>query len=387
MKITDVEILTLPDGDQAMVLAVVHTESGLHGLGEIGLRDRYLAVRGALEHLRPLLIGQDASRIEHLWQTMARNGFYPADRIVASAVAAVDVALWDLAGKRFGVPTYELLGGRVRDYVPCYAHVPGDNAPPTEFLAACRALVADGWRHLRFAPPDPVGEPGTVLRRTIERFHSARAALGHDVELIIDVHTRLRAADAVTLCREVEGARPYFVEDPLRAEGLESYRMLRSRTAVPLAAGEQLGSKWEFRRLVEEDLVDVARIDVGIAGGITEARKIAGWCETHYIDIATHVPCGPVNAAAALHLNLATSNVRVQEQTRMSARGSERAGGGQTTPEFFDIGFTSAAGRLTPSGRPGLGVEIDLAAARAAPEPRPAERSPLHRPDGTYTNW
>lgn len=376
MKITELEILALPDHDQAMVLVVVHTDDGLYGLGEIGLRDRYLAVRGALEHLRDLIVGQDPSRIEHLWQVMFRNGFYPADRIIASAIAAIDTALWDLAGKRLGVPLYELLGGRVRDRVPCYAHVRTDGADPEEFLDRCRVLVEEGWRHLRFAPPEPAMDPGVLLRRTIERFRTARAALGEDVELILDVHTRLRACDAVTLCRAIEGARPYFVEDPLRCEGLEAYRALRARTGVPLAVGEQLASKWDFRRLVEEDLIDVARIDIGIAAGVTEARKIAGWCEAHYIDVATHVPCGPVNTAVALQFNMAISNVCVQEQTQTFGAAG-----------LFDTGIGVSGGHLTPSDRPGLGVEVDLDAARALPAPRPTERPPLLRPDGTYTNW
>lgn len=379
MRITDLEVLSLPDGGTAMVVAVVHTDTGLYGLGEIGLRDRHHAVRGALTHLRELVVGQDPTRIEHLWQVMSRNGFYPADRVVASAVAAVDVALWDLAGKRLDVPMYELLGGRVRDHVPAYTHVGADSDDPEALVEACRRLVAAGWRHLRFAPPQSgtLLDPRASMRQTVRQLKAAREALGDEVELILDVHTRFDPPDALTLCREIEPLRPYFVEDPLRAEGLENYRMLRLRSGVPLAAGEQFASKWEFRRVIEEDLIDFARIDIGNAGGLTEARKIAGWCEAHYIGIATHVPIGPINTAAAAHFDLATSNARLQEYTQPpdSVAGA-----------IFGTGVHQSGGRLTVERRPGLGVTVDLPAARAQ-QAITSERPPLHRPDGSYTNW
>ncbi|MFC7586497.1 enolase C-terminal domain-like protein [Nonomuraea antimicrobica] len=197
------------------------------------------------------------------------------------------------------------------------------------------------------------------------------------MELILDVHTRLDPPEAVTLCREIEAARPYFVEDPLRSEGLDAYRMLRARTGVPLAAGEQFGSKWEFQRLVEPDLIDYARVDVGVAAGLTEARKIAAMCETHYVKLATHNPLGPVTAASSLHLNLATPNAAVQEH--------------QTQPEpVIDALFTARpvirAGRVEVSDLPGLGVDLDRAAARRY-QAVAAERPHLRTPDGAFTNW
>jgi len=138
VRITDVEVLTVPDRGDSMMLVVVDTDEGVHGLGEVGIRTRQEAVRGALRHLRELLVGQDATRIEHLWQLMSRSGFFPADRLLSSAISAVDVALWDIQGKTLGVPLYRLLGGRVRDWVPCYTHVAGEDGPPEAFAASCR---------------------------------------------------------------------------------------------------------------------------------------------------------------------------------------------------------------------------------------------------------
>ncbi|GAA1361620.1 mandelate racemase/muconate lactonizing enzyme family protein [Streptomyces beijiangensis] len=380
MKITGLEVLTLPDHGDSMMLVVVDTDEGIHGLGEVGIRSRQKAVAGGLEHLAELIVGEDPRRIEHLWQVMFRRGFFPADRILGSAIAAVDVALWDIRGKALDVPVHELLGGRVRDHVPAYVHV-GDGYHDREgFLDRCRELVADGWSHLRFAAPhdaDDVLDARRCLRDSVALFHQVRETVGDEVELILDVHTRLDPPEALTLCREIEAARPYFVEDPLRCENPESYRMLRARTGVPLAAGEQYGSKWEFRTLIEGDLIDYARVDIGVAAGLTEAKKIAAMAETHHIKLATHNPLGPVTAASSLQLNLACPNVAVQEH--------------QTDPEpaiaaLFTQRPTVVPGRIEYSDLPGIGVVIDREEARKY-QATAAERPHLRTADGAFTNW
>src|SRR3954447_13113109 len=219
MKITDLEVLTVPDRGDSMMLVVVDTDDGVHGLGEVGVRTRQEAVRGALVHLREVLVGQDATRIEHLWQLMTRSGFFPGDRILNAAVGAVDVALWDIQGKALGVPVRRLLGGKVRDWVPCYAHIPGEDGPLEEFVASCRELAAAGWRHLRFAVPTPaipVVEPRQSVLATLERFHAARDAVGDEVELIVGVPPRLAPPAALLLCRERKAPRPSFVKNRRR---------------------------------------------------------------------------------------------------------------------------------------------------------------------------
>ncbi|TWD80210.1 galactonate dehydratase [Kribbella amoyensis] len=379
MKITGWEVLTLPDRGDAMMLVVVDTDEGIHGIGEVGVRSRQRAVAGGLDHLGELITGEDPLRTEHLWQLMFRSGFYPADRVLSSAIAALDVALWDIRGKALGVPVHQLLGGPVRDHVPCYVHVGDGMNDRPRFLERCRTLVTEGWQHLRFSVPhdDAVLDERRTLRQGIELFHQVREVVGDDVELILDVHTRLDPPEAVTLCREIESARPYFVEDPLRAERPETYRGLRARTGVPLAAGEQFASKWEFARLVEAELIDYARVDVAIAGGLTEAWKIAAGCETHYVKVATHNPLGPVTAASSLQLNLASSSAAIQEH--------------QAEPEpelaaLFTARPTVVPGRVLRSDLPGLGVDIDRERARAY---RAASRElpRLRKPDGSFTNW
>lgn len=379
MKITGVEVLTLPDHGDSMMLVVVDTDEGMHGIGEVGIRSRQRAVAGAVEHLTDLVLGEDGMAVEHLWQVMTRRGFFPADRIVGAAVAAIDTALWDLRGKALGAPVHQLLGGPVRERVACYVHLGDDYHDREAFFERARGLVADGWRHLRFALPHPPGvlDQRQSMRDGIELFHRLRDTVGDDVELILDVHTRLDPPEAVTLCREIESGRPYFVEDPLRCENLDSYARLRAATGVPLAAGEQFASKWDFARLVERDLIDYARVDVAVAGGLTEARKIAALCEVHHVKLATHNPLGPVTAAASLHLNLASPAVGVQEH--------------QNEPEPAVAALFSARPAIRPGwveadDTPGLGVDLDLEAARrtsATADERPA----LRALDGSFTNW
>jgi galactonate dehydratase len=336
---------------------------------------------GAIEHFKPLLIGQDATRIEHLWQTLYRGGFFPANRVLCSAISAIDIALWDIQGKALGVPVYRLLGGLARERVVCYPHAQADDAAGVSALVeSCRRHVAEGWRFLRWhlpQQPDHVLEPRRAVRTALEQLEAVRAAVGDDVELCLDIHTRLDLSDAVRLCRESERFRPFFMEDPLRADNPHLYRRLRQQTAVPIAAGEQFATKWEFRELIEADLIDYCRVDLCIVGGLTEARKIAGWCETHGIKLATHNPLGPVSTAACLQLNLATSNVGVQEQPRRP---------GTTLVDVVPVQVEWQDGYLLPPTRPGLGVVFDRDAARRSPL-QMTEPPHLHRADGAFTNW
>lgn len=363
---------------RTFLFVVVETDEGIRGIGEAGITGRELAVAGVVEHLRPLLIGEDPFRTEHLWQLMFRGGFYPAGELLTAAIAAIDVALWDIKGKALGVPVYDLLGGRVRDRVDTYTHIHGDDTD--EVVQRCVEAVAAGWRYLRWElhhAPDLTLEPRVAVREAIAQWTAVREALGDDIELIYDVHTRLDPPDAVRLCRALEPYRPFFIEDPLRSENPDSYVRLRAQTAVPLAAGEQYGSKWDFRQLIEDELIDYARVDVAIAGGFTEARKIAAWCETHHIDLAVHNPIGPVATSASLHLDLATSNMAVQELPRLPRQSLPDVVLGQ--PEWRD-------GALLPPSAPGLGIELDTEALEQYPYS--SEELPrLRREDGSFTNW
>jgi len=379
MKITDIQAWPVWGGQRNFLFVTVDTDEGIYGVGEAGITGREKAVIGAVENFRDVLVGEDPFRIEHIWQVLFRGGFFPAQRILTSAMSAIDIALWDIKGKALGVPVYELLGGRVRDKVVCYPHNVGHALEITPLVESCLQTKEDGWKFVRWGLPQDgsILEPRQSVLASIKQFQAVREAVGDDIELTFDVHTRLDLPDVMWLCQEVEQFRPYFIEDPLRCENPDSFKTLRPRTTVPLAAGEQFSSKWEFRQLIEEEWIDYARIDLCIIGGFTEARKIAGWCETHYIKIALHNPLGPISSAACLQLNLATSNFGVQEQPRKT--GTVLTDVVPVQPEWKD-------GYLLPPTIPGIGVEFDREAAKKHPFQQ-RELPQLRRLDGSFTNW
>jgi L-alanine-DL-glutamate epimerase-like enolase superfamily enzyme len=377
MKITDITVYLAKEW-RTFLFVVIDTDEGIYGLGEAGITGRELAVQGAIEHFKPLLIGQDPFRTEHIWQMLFRGGFFPAQRILTAAIAAIDIALWDIKGKALGVPVYQLLGGLARDKVITYNHNVGETIE--ELVESCQRSVEAGWKVLRWGLAHQKGsvfEPRPAVRRAIKEFQAVREAVGDDIDICMDVHTRVNLADAVTLCREVEPFRPYFMEDPLRVENAQSYRNLRNRTNVPLAVGEQYSSKWDFRQIIEEELTDYARVDLCVCGGITEAKKIAGWCETHYIDLAVHNPIGPVATSAFLHLCLSIPNFAVQELPRRP---------GDSMPDVVLNQPVWEDGYLLPPEAPGLGIEFNREAIKKYPF-SVTELPHLRRVDGSVTNW
>ena len=379
MKITNIECYPVWAGHRNFLFVVVDTDEGIYGVGEAGITSRELAVMGAIDDMKEMLIGQDPMRTEHIWQWLWRGAFFPAQRILGSAIAAIDIALWDIKGKALGVPIYDLLGGRVRDKVVCYPHNNGHALEIDPLVESCLQTKEEGWKFVRWGLPQDgkTLEPRQAVLAAIDQFHAVREAVGDEIEMTFDVHTRLDLPDALWLCQEVESLRPYFIEDPLRSENPDSFKTLRPRTTVPLAAGEQFSSKWEFRQLVEEDWIDYARIDLCIAGGFTEARKIAGWCETHYIKVVVHNPLGPVSSAACLQFNMATSNFGVQEQPRKP---------GDVLGDVVPVQPTWEDGYMIPTDLPGLGIEFDREAAKKHPMQK-REVPQLRRLDGSFTNW
>ncbi len=385
MKVTNVKSMNvMGEHGRAMFFVKVETDAGIYGLGEVGMIRWGAAIEKAVEHLSELVIGEDPFATERLWQHMFRGSFFPAEGVYSCAVSAIDIALWDIKGKAVGLPVYKLLGGPVRDKVVCYPHAGGNST--AELVESCRALVDEGWKFVRWGQSE-TGiaddgasrlEPVESMRIAVEEMAAVREAVGPDIQICLDVHTRLDTAHIVAMCKDLEPYRPFFIEDPLRSENHGSYRTLARHVRLPIAAGEQWTSKWHFREVIEEELISYARIDVCNVGGLTEALKITHWCETHYIDIAPHNPLGPVSAAACVALCMASTNVGVQEMPRRP--GSEHR---DLFPEQIDW----ADGYAFAPDRPGLGVEIDESVAedRAA---KPGGWPPLlRRNDGAFTNW
>jgi len=393
MKITDVKTFLIHDPDRPernYSFVKVYTDEGLTGLGEAGINGKELALEGLIKTYTPLLVGMDPSRIEHIWQTLWRGQFFRGGHVHAAAVAAIDLALWDLRGKTLGVPVYDLLGGLTRDFARCYCHVQrrgndedGPRAGIDAMVEYAKAQVADGWRFVRFG----VGEGGTqerdgiyeqakAMRWTVDAFTALREMLGPEIEICVDFHQRTTPTYAIQIARALEPLRPFFIEDPLRAENAAELRYLRQHISVPIATGEQLASKWEWQALIEESLMDYCRVDLCICGGLTEAKKIAGWCETHYIEQAPHNPLGPVSTAACLHFDLSTPLFAVQELTWRP----------EIIADIVQTDMRLEGGNLFSGGTPGLGVELNEEAAAAYPFQLPGLRI-LRREDNSVSDW
>lgn len=374
MTITEMRVF--PVGQ--FVYVKLFTDQGVDGLGEASLSGRSLAVVEALEHLRPLVVGQDATRIEHLWQDIYRGTFWRGGPVLQSALAGIDIALWDLAGKALGVPTCRLLGGRARDKVLVYRHSYGKDS--AELIERSQQLLAEGWRVLRISPIDATVadhfDPKRAVLGGIEQMAALRQAVGEEVEIVFEAHTRLTPTRAIELCNAIAPYRPFFVEDPIRSENPGSFALLRSHTDVPLGTGEQLCDKWAFRELIEGELIDYVRVDICHCGGITEGRKIAAMAEVHYQELACHYTASPVSTAAMLHLNLAIPNCAVQEFAPTSG----------WIDQVIQHAWQADDGYLFPGEAPGLGVEIDEAAAARYPHV-PAEPPHWRRADGSVQDW
>jgi len=388
MKVTQIRSFSVQDeGGRPYMIVRVDTDAGHHGLGEVGIRNWGRAIGAAIEHLSELVIGADPWETERLWQEMFRSGFFPADKVYTCAISAIDIALWDIKGKSVNMPTYKLMGGPVRNKVVSYPHVFGDDAE--ELIANSLAAVEAGWKFVRWGQPETGAagfetpgistlEPVESMKIAIDRMGQLREAVGPDIQMTFDVHTRLDTAHVVQMCKEMEQFKPFFIEDPIRSENQGSYRNLRRQINLPIAAGEQWASKWPFREVIEEDLIDYARIDLCIVGGLTEALKITHWAETHYIDIVPHNPLGPVSAAACVALCMASSNVGVQEMPQRP---------GSYATDLFPQQIEWADGYSWSPDTPGLGVEFDIDAAESAAVDPQGWPPRLRRNDGAITNW
>ena len=362
---------------------IIETDEGIHGVGEAGLTWQEMSVHAAINRLSSLIIGQDPMRTQHLWQLMFRSGFFPADSVGCAAISAIDIALWDIKGKALNQPVYNLLGGLVREKIACYPHnqVSENEDDLDSLLESCKNTWNAGWKFVRWGMPilDPVAVNGAKsVRESIKQITAIRETLGDEVEICIDVHTRLEPPDAIRFCREVEELRPFFIEDALRSESPEAYRYLRKHVNIPIAAGEQWSTKWGFRSAIEEELIDYVRMDLCLVGGISEAMTIARWAETHYINIAPHNPLGPISTAAAAHVCFATSNLGVLEMAKEP---------GTVLTDIFPTQTLFDSGHVIPSNEPGLGITLDENVLAEYPLPTDGFAPQLTKADGSFSNW
>ena len=385
MKITAIKPFPVWVGHRNQLILKIETDEGLFGWGESGLSGREKAVVGALEHYAEFLIGRDPMRIGAIWQELYRSQYFEGGRVLLAAQSAIDIALHDIKAKALGVPVYELLGGKQRDHIPTFASTGSINGPAT--IEAAQALIARGWNAVRFFPaawdhPDNIFEPRRSIGLTAKFLTEARETLGDDVVLGIDYHHRLSVAETASFCQKMPSGTLDFLEEPIRDETPEAYEALRRLTDVPFAIGEEFASKWQFLPYIERDIHQFNRLDICNVGGFTEAMKVAGWSEAHYVDMMPHNPLGPICTAATIHFSAAVANFSWLE-TRANA--TDLYSGTPTAEMFPQMPMLDGAVYQVPDG-PGLGIEVDEALLTKASF-KFWEAPHLRRRDGSVTNW
>ena len=373
MKITGVKTYIMESPGREYVFIKISTDEGIHGWGEGTLEMKQGTVAAAVGDLEPFLLGEDPTRVDHLWQRMYRQGFWRGGVAILSALSAIEQALWDITGKAYGQPVYKLLGGAVRDYIPCYTH----NGNPER----AQQLMEEGWRAFKFGPPGGRGGNLTVderelIRASARNFERMRTACGEDVELMCDVHGRLRPSVAVRLGKALEPYGLFFFEEAVPPDNIKDLRLVRDAgLSMDLATGERAFTKWGYRELLERQLVDVVQPDVCHAGGILELRKIAALAETHYVKVAPHNPNGPVATAASLHVAASIPNFLILELA-------------QSEPHRALVqreGLTVEGGWIALPRRPGLGVKLDQDVIAAHPY-RPHDYPGAYYADGAVAD-
>ncbi|GHH33807.1 galactonate dehydratase [Lentzea cavernae] len=380
MKVTAVETFLV---EPRWLFLKVSTDEGVSGWGEPVVEGRAETVRAAVHELSELVVGQDPLRVEDLWQVLRRGGFYRGGPVLSSALSGYDHAFWDIAGKARGLPVHELLGGPVRDRVRAYSWVGGDR--PDGVFDAVSQQVAAGFSAVKMnatAEMRPIASPADA-DAVVARAREAREALGPRGDLAIDFHGRVSPAMARRLVRMLEEVQPMFVEEPVLPElPAEVLASVVQASAVPIATGERLFSRWEFKPVLDAG-VAVVQPDPSHAGGISELRRIGSLAEVYGASIAPHCPLGPISLAASLQVAFTTPNFLIQEQSAgMHYNGSDPSYLVDMAPVRVVDGWIAR-----PTG-PGLGVEVDEAAVRRAAETGHAWRSPIWRhDDGGFAEW
>ncbi|MHA7210427.1 galactonate dehydratase [Arthrobacter sp. MDT1-65] len=362
----------------------VETDTGIVGWGEPVVEGRSETVRTAVDQLSELLIGADPLRIEDNWQVMTKGSFYRGGAILASAVAGLDQALWDIHGKSLGVPVHQLLGGHVRDRIRMYGWIGGDE--PAEIADAVAAQLSVGLTAVKMNASGRMSPIASVaeLDDVVQRVAAAREVLGPHRDVAVDFHGRFTLANTRRVAPLLEQFHPLFLEEPTVPENSHLIGGLTQSTSIPVATGERLYSRQEFLPVLQAGIA-VAQPDLSHAGGITEVRKIASLAEVYDVQLAPHCPLGPLALAACLQVGFATPNFLIQEQSI----GIHYNQGAEVLDYVLDktpLKFVDGSvERLTA---PGLGIEIDEAAVRRVDKRGHAWRSPVWRhDDGAYAEW
>ncbi|WP_027166142.1 galactonate dehydratase [Mesorhizobium sp. WSM3224] len=382
MKITALTTYIVPP---RWLFLKIETDAGISGWGEPVVEGRALTVEAAVKELADYLIGKDPRLIEDHWTVMYRGGFYRGGPILMSAIAGIDQALWDIKGKALGVPVHELLGGKLRDTIKVYSWIGGDR--PAEVAAGARDMVARGFLALKMNGTEElqIVDSHDRIDAAVERVAMVREAVGPNIGIAVDFHGRVHRPMARILVKELEPYRLMFIEEPVLSENREALKEIAALGSTPIALGERLYSRWDFKSVFEEAVVDIIQPDLSHAGGITECRKIAAMAEAYDVAVAPHCPLGPIALAACLQLDAVSYNCFIQEQSlgiHYNAANDLLDYAANKDVFRYHEGYVAI-----PDG-PGLGVEIDEDYVKERAKEGHRWRNPVWRhKDGSLAEW
>jgi galactonate dehydratase len=386
LKITAIGTIVVNATMRNWVFVKVETDAGITGWGEASLEWKTRGVVGCVDDLAPLIVGQDPRRIEHLYQVMYRHSFFRMGVVGMSAVSGIEQACWDIWGKSLGVPVYALLGGAVRDSIRMYDHLGGGEMTalylqdqPERMAERARESVAAGYTALK-ALVVPITEPldrHAPLRQAERCMAAIRDAVGDDVDVMVDLHGRTTPAMAIQYGHVLAPYRPYFLEEPCPPENVAGMAQVARSLSIPIATGERLVTRFAFRELFEQGACAVIQPDLCHCGGLWEARKIAAMAEAYYVSIAPHNPLGPIATAASVHFGFATPNFIIQEAIRADVPWRD---------EVVRNPVEVVRGHVALPDRPGLGIEVDEAAAAKHPFAQEVLMQTYHG-DGSVADW
>ncbi|AIY06659.1 galactonate dehydratase [Planococcus sp. PAMC 21323] len=382
MKITKMETFIVPP---RWLFLKIETDEGISGWGEPIVEGRAGTVKAAVEELSDYLIGKDPRRIEDLWQMMYRSGFYRGGPILMSAIAGIDQALWDIKGKYHNAPISELMGGAVRDSVRVYSWIGGDR--PNDVGKAATEAVEAGFTAVKMNGTEELQyiDSYEKIDQAVARIAAVREAVGDYIGIGIDFHGRVHKPMAKILVKELEQFRPMFIEEPVLPENNEALRDIARITNIPIATGERMFSKWDFKKILEDGYVDIIQPDLSHAGGITECKKIFAMAEAYDVAVAPHCPLGPIALAACLQVDATSHNVFIQEQSL----GIHYNQGSDLLDYLNDKTiFEYKDGYVDMLQQPGLGISINEDFVRAQAEIGHNWKNPVWRhKDGSIAEW
>jgi len=388
LKIADIKTVVVNAQMRNWVFVKVETDTpGLDGWGEASLEWKTRAVAAAVEDLKPFIVGDDPTRVEHLYQKLYRQPFFRPGVIGLSAISGIEQACWDILGKHLGLPVYKLLGGAVRDKVRMYTHLGGGEMSSVyESFDAARVIdlalqvVARGYTAVKvvFVPYSEPLRGVPYVRKFADVMRRLREAVGDRVDIMIDFHGRTYPAVAIEYINAIAEYGPYFCEEPVPPENIDALAQVRQAVRVPIATGERLVTRHEFREVLEKQAAHVIQPDLCHCGGLLEAKKISAMAEAYYVGIAPHNPLGPIANAAALHFALSTPNFLIQED--MLADVPWRW-------EVVESALKTENGYWLPCDQPGLGVRVNEQAAARHPFEQEKLQSAVYAPDGAVLDW